>query len=257
MDTREELIVKTASRIHENWCLEDLQEFYKRAREAKETGMSEGETLTSACFQNGYQVNEVLIDIPFLTAHETLASSCFTSFDNFLELVQHDAIEVRKYVKRDLTEKEIEENLIDNNYKVETGEENILRPFAKLSADSRREYLEVAIACFKTYSEMSKAGISIDQMEKSQEIRDMVGLSINNNLLRRNMEYIDESLIVPYSQLDDYVKEQDLKAFDTLINTVKSNINKYEVKKEEGYSLPNYLEEQERILETTHKGTSK
>ncbi len=245
---KEELIIESASKVHEDWCMQELKAFYERAKANKEKGMNDGEAIRSACFKGEQKRNEVIIDIPFLTGHETLASYCFNSFEDFMKLVRCGAIEVKRFAKRNLTESELKDNILGGNYKVGTGEENILRPFIKLSSDSKKENLEAAVGAFNVYCEMSKAGISIEQMGSDPEIREKIGIAIHTDWLKRNMDHPNESLKVPYSELDEWTKGQDLTVFDALISIVKKNPENYLIAVEEGYTLPDYSEEEATLL---------
>lgn len=250
-NVKEELIIKAASKVHEDWCMQELRAFWERAKANKEKGMNEGEAIRNACFKGEQKRNEVFTDVAFLTGHETLASTCLDNFEDFMKLVNYDAIEVKRFAKRNLTKEEIKNGISSGNYKAETGEENILRPFKKLSSDSRKENLEAAIGAFNVYSEMSKAGISIEQMESDPKIKDMIGVAIHTDWLKRNMEHPNESLKVPYSQLDEWTKGQDLTVFYALIGVVKQNIEQYKIAAENGYELPNYTEEEVSLLESS------
>ena len=228
--TEEELLISAAAKVHEDWCTHELKAFFERAREARPTVQTPGEAWDKACFKNGTQRNEIWVDTGFMVGHEALGEASFRNFDDFLKIVTRGGLEVRRYAKRTLTEEEIQRS---PDYKRETGEENILKPFKDLSADSKKENLEAAIGALHVYEEMSKVGISIEQMENDPGIRNQIGVSIHDDWLRRNPDHPNESLKVPYSELDEWTKQQDLTVFSALLTVVKQNKEHFQVAPEE------------------------
>ncbi len=242
---KEELIFAAASKVHEDWCIQELKAFFERAKEARLTAKTPREAWDKACFKNGTKRNEIWVDVGFMLGHETLGELSFRNFNDFLSLVKYDGLEVKRYVKRTLTEKE---KASIRDYKDGTGEENILKSFKDLSADSKKENLDAAIGALNVYEEMSKAGISVEEMENDPEIKNQIGIAIHTDWLKRNMDHPNESLKVPYSDLDDWTKQQDLTVFGALLSVVKQNKEHFQVSPVEGFNLPDYEEEEKKVL---------
>lgn len=203
-----------------------------------------GDALRNACYKNGAKRNEIDLDVDFLLGHETLAEHSFYDFKDFMSLVRYGAFDVKRFTKRELTEEE--QTKSGKNYR--NGEENILRPFSELSYSSQKENLSAAIGAVKVYEELSKAGISIDEMQKNPEIKHMIGVGIHADWLNRNKEHSDKSLKVPYDQLDDWTQQQDLTVFYALLDVIKKNNEKYLVSPEDGYELPDYNALENEVL---------
>jgi len=300
-NVQEELIIAVASKVHEDWCMQELVAYFKRAQEIiatlgeKEVVVEENnekvnadkelerrsfisflkrkketmikpveekqkvvvynpvlEALEQACFKNGVKRNELVLDTSYLVAHNTKAMLCLNSFDDFLDLFKAGAINVKRFVKRTLTGEEMakEDNRgIDTDYKKDTGEENILRAFINLSADSKRENLEAALGAVNVYTEWCRAGISIEQMKSDEGIRDLIGVAIHTDWLKRNMEHSNDSLKVPYRDLDEWTKQQDLTVFDAVIDIILKARDKYFVKQVDGYLIPDYVEMECELLD--------
>ncbi len=243
----ENLIIQAASSVHADWCIQELKAFYERAKVAYQEVGNPGEAFRRACFKGNQKRNEVLFDGAWINLHETLISKIFNSFEDFMIVFNRGGIDVKRFVKRNLTAEEIK-NQNYEDYKKETGEENILRPFTSLSADSKKENLEAAVGAYNVYVQMSKAGISIEDMLNNLEIRDIIGVAIHTDWLKRNMNHPNDSLKVPYSQLDEWTKSQDLVVFDALLGVVRKNLEQYKVMSEEGFVLPDYVEEEKNLL---------
>ena len=60
-------------------------------------------------------------------------------------------------------------------------------------------------------------------MLENSEIRNLIGVGIHTDWMKRNPNHPNESLKVSYSELDDWTKQQDLTIFDALIKVVKKN----------------------------------
>ena len=148
--------------------------------------------------------------------------------------------------KMELAEEEIKK--AGKNYK--NGEENILRDFRQLSSASKKENLEAAIGAYNVYEKLSKAGISIDAMENNPEIKNIIGVAIHTDWLKRNVNHPDDSLKVSYDKLDSWTKQQDLTVFSALLGVVKANGNKYLVEPVSGEKIPNYFDEDQELLVT-------
>ena len=248
-ETREDLIIASAAKVHEDWCEQELEGFWKRAVEAKKTIENPGEALEKACFKGEQKRNEIFIDVAQMVSYESISSRIFTDFNAFKGMVNMGAIDVKRMVPRELSPEEIVAAGVD--YK--DGKENILRPFLKLSDASQKENLDAAIGAANVYVQLSEAGVSIQRMENDPEIRNLIGVAIHADWLKRNKEHPNDSLKVPYSQLDEWTQQQDLTVFGALLTAVKENPEKYAVQPVPGVSIPDYLSEEQAILESTNK----
>ena len=246
---KEELILKSASLVHKNWCIQELAGFFKRAQKASEQNQDIVSALQMACYKDGLKRNEVELDVTYFAQHKTLVQSCLFDFDKFMTLYNTGAIAIKRFVKRDLTDEEIKTS--GSNYR--NGEENILRPFKELSTDSKKENLEAAIGAFNVYEQLSQAGITLEQMMNDLEIKKIIGIAIHTDWLKRNMDHPNENLKIPYEQLDEWTQQQDLTVFNALLNVVKENKNKYFIQPVEGVVLKNYVEEERALLKMTGK----
>lgn len=246
MNIKEELIIEAASKVHEDWCIQELKAFFKRMQNGLKNGITLLELLENACYKGEQKRNEVVLDVSLLPKYSNEILKVTNSFEDFMFLIRSGVIKVKRYTKRTLTE---EEQLnAGDNYKVETGEENILRKFTSLSAVSKKENLEAAIGAYNVYEELSKAGITIEQMETDNNLRNLIGLAIHTDWLKRNKNHPNESLKVPFNELDEWTRGQDLTVFDALISVVKQNKDKYIVETVSGYKLPDYETEEFLIL---------
>lgn len=199
---KENLIIEAASLVHEDWCKQELEAFFSRARKIHMNSKENvSKALYEACYKGDIKRNEIYIDVSFMLGHESLADHCLDNFDSFMYLVKMGAIEIKRFTPRNLTAEEKEEKAFKGDYKEETKEENILHDFKYLSADSQRENLEAAISAYTVFEELSKAGISIEEMLGNSEIRNLIGVGIHT----------------------DWTKQQDLTIFDALIKVVKKN----------------------------------
>lgn len=243
---KEELIIEAASKVHEDWCNEELKAFFNRGSQIFDKTNNIRKSLEEACFKNGQRRNELEFDAPYLVSHDVLAGSCLTDFNSLKRLITVGAIEVKKFARRELTEEEIKK--AGKNYK--NGEENILRDFRQLSSASKKENLEAAIGAYNVYEKLSKASISIDAMENNPEIKNIIGVAIHTDWLKRNVNHPDDSLKVSYDKLDSWTKQQDLTVFSALLGVVKANGNKYLVEPVSGEKIPNYFDEEQELLVT-------
>lgn len=247
MNEREELIVKAASKVHEDWCMSEYRAFFERGQQALKNGAPRvREALEQACFKGEQKRNEVYFDTELLVRSNATAQSCLDDFDIFMTVVGYGGFEVARFAKRTLTPEE--QTKAGIHYKKETGEENILRPFLKLSADSKKENLDAAIGAFNVYEELSKAGISIEQMQSDSEILGIIGVAIHADWLKRNMDHPNDSLKVPYDQLDSWTQQQDITVFNALLSIVKEKREKYAIAPVEGYELPDYVAMEQEVL---------
>jgi len=191
--------------------------------------------------------NELFIDIPYMVMHEAKANNILNDFSIFMSFVNSGALDIKRFTKRELTEEEQIINIRTNNYKKETAEENILRDFKYLSASSKKENLEAAVSAYSVFEQFSKAGISIEEMKTNAEIRNLIGVAIHTDWLKRNPNHENEDLKVAYSNLDEWTKSQDLTVFDALVSVAQQN--NVVINKEDGFNLPDYLLEEQMILE--------
>ena len=231
---REHLIISAASAIHEAWCEGELKAFYDRFSAEWAKGITVGEAMRNACLKNGKPRNEFVVDTGWILGHETMVLEDLKSFEGFKRQVQtFGAYEIKRFVPRNLTEAE-QRKMIGSDYKPETKEENILRPFTELSADSQKENLEAAINAIYVYEEYAKRGVSLEQF-KSEEAKKAIGTLIHSAWMRRNVRTeANKHLFVPYEELDDWTKQQDLDVFDALIAEIEKEPSRYAVEREEG-----------------------
>ena len=144
-----------------------------------------------------------------------------------------------------MTDEEIARDLITGNYDLEKGE-NILRDFLLLSNDSKKENLDAAIGAYNVFEDYSKAGVSIASMKEDDEVRKLIGIAIHADWLKRNPEHPNDSLKVPYNELDEWTQSQDLSVFSALLEVVeKSGIT---IKPVAGYVAKDAIEEETRAL---------
>jgi len=250
-ETKESLIITSAAKVHEDWCEQELRGFWERAVTTKQTIENPGDALRAACFKGEQKRNEIFIDAPQMSSYGSAGDKIFTDFDYFKSIVDAGAIEVKRMVPRDLTKEEISKNTLTDDYV--DGKENILRPFLKLSAASQKENLDAAIGACNVYVQLGEAGVSIERMETDPELREMIGVAIHTDWLKRNVDHPNDSLKVPYSQLDEWTQQQDLTVFGALLTKVKENPEKYAVQPVAGVYIPDYLEEEQAVLGTTGK----
>lgn len=236
-----ELAVQAASTVHEEWCMQELRAYYDRA--VKSNTGNFRETFEKACFKGENRRNEVEFDVQYLVAHEQIASESLSSFESFKSLFDVGAIEVKRFVKRELTDEE--KTKAGTNYR--NGEENILRPFSDLSSASQKENLDAAVGAVSVFIQLSQAGISIEEMQSNPELRHTIGMAIHADWMKRNPNHPNSSLRVRYDELDEWTQGQDLTVFDALVNTVRKNPQKFAVAPVEGYVLPDY-EAEERVV---------
>ena len=180
--------------------------------------------------------------------HEILANAMFSDYNVFKTVIKGGGIELKDFAIRDLIEEEIIEMQKTGDYRVETKEENILRPFIKLSSDSKKENLAAALGAFSVYEDLSKAGISIEEMETDPKIRNIIGIAIHTDWLKRNLDHEDESIKIPYSDLTEQAKEQDLTVFGALLHVVKKDMSRYKINPEPNHQIQNYEELEKEVL---------
>ena len=250
MSQSEELIVLIASKMHEDYCEDEYNDYFERLVQIKKEGniTTLGDILRQACFDNDVKRNEVTLDIAWLQMHEILANAMFSDYNVFKTVIKGGGIELKDFAIRDLIEEEIIEMQKTGDYRVETKEENILRPFIKLSSDSKKENLAAALGAFSVYEDLSKAGISIEEMETDPKIRNIIGIAIHTDWLKRNLDHEDESIKIPYSDLTEQAKEQDLTVFGALLHVVKKDMSRYKINPEPNHQIQNYEELEKEVL---------
>jgi len=212
--------------------------------------------LKEASFKNGKQRNVVELGKDILKNPDMILKlSLFVvklndnitdeDIDEFMKFMDDKVITVKRFTKRKLTKEEIERSGSENYVE---GEENILRSFESLSEESKKENLEAAKGAANVFDDLINQGISIDQMEHDVKLRKIIGKAIHADWLKRNLDHPNKSLLVPYEELDDWTKQQDLTVFDALLDVVK----KYPkiTQKEIDYDKLNnkYAEEELQIL---------
>lgn len=244
MNTKEELIIEIASEVHNDYCEDEFRDFFARMQGLKEKGITNPrELLELSCFDGEKRRNEIVLDEVWLQFHETTAMRMFDDYDTFKKVFKEGPCVLKDFAIRELTEEEIKELVTEGNfrdYKIETSEENILRPFIQLSQDSKKENLSAALGAYEVYENLAKAGITIEQMETDPTIRNLIGIAIHTDWLKRNMDHENSTLLIPYNDLDLQAKEQDLTVFGALLDVVKRNGNKYKIDRVEGHQIPDY-----------------
>ena len=240
---RQQIVVESASKVHEDWCMQELNGYFERTKN-NFNGNNYGEAFEKGCYKKEQKRNEVELDVVYLQWHETMLNSGMEDFNGFIRLVNKGAVNVKRFVNRNLNNEEIVK--AGSNYK--NGQENILRSFSELSDDSQKENLDAAIGAVNVYVQLSQAGISIEEMEKNPEIRDLIGIAIHTDWLKRNPNHPNEDLKVPYDQLDEWTQQQDLTVYGAMLNVVKNNPEKYYVPAIEGAIVPDYDKEEKELL---------
>ena len=85
MNYKEELIIEAASRVHEDWCLQELHGFWNRARKSLQSGTVRiVDALNQACFKGETKRNELFLDVPSILGHEDIANNCLNDFNDFM-----------------------------------------------------------------------------------------------------------------------------------------------------------------------------
>ena len=242
-EDREELINKAASKIHEAWCEGELRAFYARFTAEIEKGEKKVVALQNACKKNGKQRNELELDVEWIKSNKLTAVDALKTFEGFKDLFNAGIIKVKRFTKRYLTEEE-QKKAGKENYNEKTQEENILRSFDELSNDSRKENLSAAIGAVEVYEDYAKRGILIKEIS-DEETKNIIGKLIHADWMRRNERTeANKHLFVPYEELDDWTKQQDLDVFEAVIDEIKKDETKYAVEREEGLMdiLPDFQE---------------
>lgn len=250
---KEELIIEAATMVHEDWCKQEIEAFYNRAKQIYENGGNNfAGPLYKACYKDNVERNEIYIDTSFLMGHEYYAENCYDDFNKFMKLIKMGILEIKRFVPRNLTDEEARKKSMDGDYNKFTKKENILKEFKYLSSASQKENLEAAISAYTVFEELYKAGVSIEEMKENLEIRNLIGVGIHTDWMKRNPNHPNENLKVSYSKLDPWTKQQDLTVFDAVIKAVEKNGIIVE-NIEEKVSIPNYILEESKTLENLQK----
>ena len=250
MSQREELIVLIASKVHADYCEDEYRDFFNRLENIKKEGNinNPGDMLRQACFDGDVKRNDIFLDNAWLQFNQTLANAMFSDYEAFRMVIEQGGIELKDFAFRELTEEEMVEMRQSGDYLIESQEENILRPFSKLSLDSKKENLAAALGAFNVYEQLSKAGVSIDDMEHDPKIRNLIGVAIHTDWLKRNMDHEDDNIKVPFSDLTEQAKEQDLTVFGALLYVVKKDLDRYQIKPEPNHQIPDYIAQEKEVL---------
>ena len=245
-EIRKELAEMAAASVHEAWCMGELKGFHQRylaAVEAESKQKSEEDefmsyvlgvdsrgALDKACFKGDKKRNEVSLSDKAYGQNWIWAK--MSTLEGFLSLIADGYIKVKRFTRRDLTQEEIQ--AAGKNYNPQTKEENILRPFKRLSAASKEENMSAAIGAVKIYEEYLRRGYTVEQL-RSPELRDEIGTLIHADWMQRNkINKGNEHLFVPYAELDDWTKQQDLDVFYAMLEVVEKNPERYAVERVDG-----------------------
>ena len=234
---REELVLETSKKSHQLWCDNEIRDFFNRLAMQQDENIEV--RFKKACVKDGIIRNEVSINLNYL---DELDKACH-DFNVFVKLINDGVICVKRFVKRDVFADEFDKlgsDFID-------GKENILKDFVDLSTSSKKESLDGASSAVNIYIALSEAGISIRDMEYNASIRNIIGTYIHTEWLKRNKNHPNKSLMVPFSQLDEFEKKQDLNIFDIMLSVVKDNDDKYHISSL-NTPLPNYIEDECEVL---------
>ncbi len=227
------LVTEIATTLHNNWCDNEIREYFERAKVAK-GNFSQGieNILNAACYKKGKKTNEISINREAFETNKDALVSALDDFELFKTLVGKDntyVVEVRKYAKRNLDAPERQED-----FKASTGEENILRPYEELSMRSKSENIAAAGRAVDAYKELASAGITLDEMKNNADARVLAGKIMHIGYLEDNKD--DKTY---FNDLSSDIKDKDLMVFDTLIGIVE-NAREYTLYPVEGVTLPDY-----------------
>jgi len=255
MSIKEKLIIEVATEMHSSYCEDELRDFFTRMKKIKSESFfkEESKILEAACFVNGKRRNDIILDTEWLQFNSLKAIQMFTDYKVFKELFNNGIIEIKDFVPRSLTEIEIREKQEKGDYKTETGEENILRPFIVLSQASKKENIDGALGAYQVYEDLAMAGVTIEQMEKDYKIRNLIGIAIHTDWLQRNMNHENDNLKIPYNFLEKQGQEQDLTVFDALLKVVKVNGDKYMISPVQNHQIKDYIALEQEVLSSKNE----
>lgn len=237
---KENIIVEVSALIYKNWSEKELKKFYERAKKIYIDGEKNiAKALRAACYENNIKTNEIYIDVPFIQAHEILAQHCLDDFSSFLKLVNLGMFNISKNNLREY------ESI--TNFKESSKNEMYFADIYHSSQDMQREILASVISSYTVFEDLSKAGISIDEMLVNEEFRNIIGTALHTEWLKRNSETLNRNLKIPFSKLDSQTKKQYLIIFDNLIRFIRDN----NIKTDKNYSnlpMPDYSLKEKNVL---------
>ena len=212
---KEKLLFDLAKDLHNMWCTEELKSYHQRLSRAYNNTKKVGSAINDACYQYGRKRNDYKIDNLYIISIHN--KSFFNDFDEFMYLVNHGIIVIKRYVKRNLTE--VEKNLSYIDYV--DGEENILTEYEHLSEISKQEYLEASkLVLSLVYDKvMNDEEIMDEELERYSSI-------VHEEWLKRNELVFDRNngnpyLAVPYNELSESYKDKDRNQLRTAITKIK------------------------------------
>lgn len=233
--TKDELILLTSIKSHSLWCDNEIKSFYDRLINTSDKD-SVIMRFNKACYKDNNKRNEIIIN------DNNILNKCFNDYDYFKDLIDKKNIIIKRYVKRDISIEDIK--ILGNDYI--DGMENILKDFNELSSVSKMEAMDGAISSIKVYEDLRFANISIDNMN-DDKIKDIIGIAIHNDWLKRNIDHASDNLKASYLELDEWNKLQDLNIFYIMLDIIKDNPSRYYIESK-NMELPNYMEEEKEIL---------
>ena len=211
---KNELITMVSQKSHGIWCDNEIKSFFDRLHFSLNKAIKD--KLEEACYKDGIKRNEVVILKDY--DEKELEDNC-KDFNTFQQLIYQNVICIKRFIDRDVTEEE--QIRLKDDYK--EGKENILRDFNLLSLSSQNEVVHGSISAIDVYIIFLKKGFSLEEMERDMQVREMIGSYIHEEWLKRNPNYPDKKILVPYSELDDDSKKKDLNIFDVILSVVKEN----------------------------------
>lgn len=248
-ESKNELINKVASLLHKKNSEAVLKEFHSRYLKMAETVADPMKALVQACFVGNNKQSEVYVDSDWAEINGHNARYELRYFDKFKELVEDKIIEIQSYAKRNLTLAE-RFRASSEDYREDTKEENILRPFNKLSADSKKEYLQLAITAVNIYEEYAKRGAVLAQYA-GKKATEAVGTLLHAAWMKTTEKTAENAnLFVPYDKLDNATKNQELEVFRMLVKEVEADEQKYAVNQVEDLEPINPKQVENAVLTT-------
>ena len=240
--TKQELAMKAAAKVHAAWCEGELKAFHKRLVAALEEGKTVAEAMEQACFKGDKRRNGFEL-------HGEIDASKLTTFEGFMEQIKSGEIEVMRFTGRTLTE--AEQAKAGKHYV--NGQENILRPFEELSAASQAENLSAAVGAVAVYEEYAKRGATLEML-LSKEAQRPIGMLIHADWMERNPVTENNSyLFVKFDSLDDWTKGQDLDVFYAALGVIMEDPAKYAVAKEDNLPDLNPTARENAVIEAKVK----
>lgn len=243
----DELIEDVARGIQADYCERELRKFYARVQKVIDRGVTNLEgILQAACYEmiNGRntKMNYFEAGVRIIKDNGLLLEKSLDNYDDFKKVIGYDdncLVKVQKYVNRYVPNNE--QQLIDFKYIAGSPNENILRSYDNLSSVSKLELINKAKSAYNVYYELSKAGMSISDMEANKEL---VGLGMYIEWLKNNKP----NYAVNYEEISSSIKEENMIAFDKLLEVVKKDKN-YKISPVDNYSVPDYLTIEKELIE--------